>query len=394
MEKAVEAVISLEPDMVGITVMGLPSIKGAASLVERLQKSCRPGRGVRNFKILAGGHGASMLPEVFLDAGADAIVIGEGELTMRQILENGIDPGAPGLVCKVGERMIAGPFQELIRPMDRLQPPARDLMPPPGDGIHLMETSRGCPHSCDFCETTRFYGRSWRPHSPERVAAEVIHLVEGHDAWIIHFADDNFAASPKRVLEICEAITKGPMPMLILASARADDLLADSRVIPAMAKARILRVSVGVETLDPQTAAAAGKPIPFETYREAFTRMREYGIFTVTSFIIGVPGETRTSRKRAVEMAIEAGPDSAHFLPYLPLPGTPLATHRSGIDPDPADVRWAQLCSKAFFDHPTVQKRLRAAVIEGGARGLLAQATIDRVNLNPDPGWWGYPESC
>jgi hypothetical protein len=79
---------------------------------------------------------------------------------------------------------MAGPFQELIRPMDSLQPPARDLMPPPGDGIHLMETSRGSPHSCDFCETTRLYGRSWRPHSPERVAAEVIRLVEGHDAVI------------------------------------------------------------------------------------------------------------------------------------------------------------------------------------------------------------------
>lgn len=379
-EKAVETVESHNADMVGVTVMGLPSVIQSVEFIEKLKSAQHRPRGRRNRRtILAGGHGASMVPEMFLSAGVDAVVMGEGERTVERIFVNGIEPGAPGLACLVDGRMVKGRPQSLIRPLDQLPLPARDLMPPSGDGIHLMETSRGCPHSCAFCETTRFYGRNWRPYSPARVAAEVRRLVELHDAWTIHFADDNFAADPKRVLEISERIQENPMPALILASARADDLLTDARVIPAMARAHILRISVGVETVDLATAQAAGKPIPIKTYQEVFRRMREHGMFSVASFIIGLPGETRVSRERAAEMAIEAGPDSAHFLPFLPLPGVPMASHRKGLDPDPIDERDADLANRHFFKHPEVQKRLAGVATADGMRGLLARATLSRI---------------
>ena len=161
-EKAVETVESHDADMVGVTVMGLPSAIQSVEFIERLKSAQHRPRGRRNRRtILAGGHGASMVPEMFLSAGVDAVVMGEGERTVERIFVNGIEPGAPGLACLVDGRMVKGRPQSLIRPLDQLPPPARDLMPPSGDGIHLMETSRGCPHSCAFCETTRFYGRNW-----------------------------------------------------------------------------------------------------------------------------------------------------------------------------------------------------------------------------------------
>jgi anaerobic magnesium-protoporphyrin IX monomethyl ester cyclase len=373
-EEATCAVWGLDPDWVGVTVMGLHSVPPITAFIKNL-KATMPKRGARRrIALLAGGHGASMLPDPLLRAGADAVIIGEGEQTLQQILGRGLGSDLPGLVRREGEKVKPQPP---IRPLDRLSPPARDLMPAPTDGVHLMETSRGCPHACGFCETTRFYGRHWRPLSPDRVDDEIKRLVEQFDAWIIHFADDNFAADPQRVLEICRRIQRGPMPVLFLASARGDDLVADPRLIPAMAAARILRVTVGIETLEQEVADRVGKQISPETYREAFSRMRSYGIFSTASLIVGLPGETAEMRKRAVDKVIEAGPDSARFLPFWRLPGVPLANLCSVSDADPDDVRDAWDCTEAFFRHPVVRARLSEASATPGVRGLLARAVLE-----------------
>lgn len=374
LEKTIGTITNTPCDWIGITVMGLKSVVPVAELVRRLQnerRQERPG-------LVVGGHGASMLPGPLLQAGADLAVIGEGELTFRQILNAGAQTGAAGCACLVQDQVVVGPVQDWIHPLDRLNPPARDLMPAPRDGIHMMETSRGCPHACAFCETTRFYGRHWRAQSPEKVAGEVRRLVEDYEAWIIHIADDNFTASPRRVRRICEAVLKGPLPAFFMVSARADDLVRDPDLLPAMAAARILRVQVGVETLDPSVAARVDKPITLETYRTAFDRMRQLGIFSVASFIVGLPGESEEARRCAVEMAIEAGPDAAHFLPFLPLPGIPLSHANQGFDPRPEDVEQAEQLNCEFLGDARVRARLATGAQAGGIRGLLCQGTLEK----------------
>lgn len=376
MDEALAAVQEREPDLVGVTAMGFSSVAPVAAFVRRLAATRSNGHPA----LVAGGHGASSLPGEILAAGADAVVIGEGEITFQRLIEEGIGaarPGDPGLALRVDGRVIVGPPQKLVFPLDRLRTPARDLMPAPVDGVHLLETSRGCPHACAFCEATRFYGRRWRAFSPGRVAAEVRRLVEVFGAFVIEFADDNFTASPARVLRICEALRSETLPAFFLVSARADDLVAHPDLIPALAEARMLRVSVGVETLDPDLAAGVGKPIPPEVYREAFGRMREQGIFSVASLIVGLPGETPETRARSAELAVEAAPDAARFLPFLPVPGSPLHGGRPAYHADPADVRDAVLFTRAFYDHPEVRGRLQSAVIEGGVRGLLAGGTLE-----------------
>ena len=376
---AVEEAWEYKPEFIGVTVMGLASVKAGADFLRGLKTAGRTTDSrCSTTSIIAGGHGASMSPALLLEAGADAVVMGEGELTLPRILTEGIRPGSPGLACLTDAGMVLGPPQKLVSPLDRVAPPARELMPQPPDGVHLMETSRGCPHACAFCETTRFYGRRWRAHSPERVAVEVKRLVEEHNAWIINIADDNFTADPQRVLRICEVLQRQMLPAFFMVSARGDDLLADSDLLPAMAAARILRVTVGVESLYLPAASGVGKPIGIETYHQAFKRMRELGIFSVASLIVGLPGENPPARASSVELAIAAEPDSAHFLPFLPLPGTPLAAKDGGVDPDPADLRDAKKFTQAFFAHPAVQARLQAAAQRDDIRGILARGTLEK----------------
>jgi len=370
-----------EPDLIGVTVMGVASVGPAEVFIRHLAQADSR----HDAPIIAGGHGASNLPGRLLEAGARAVVIGEGETTFRRIVDHGLEPGAPGLACLADGRMVTGPMPTPIAPLDRLRPPARDLMPPPPNGIHLIETSRGCPHACAFCETTRFHGRRWRACSPAWVAAEVRRLVDRHDAYIIHIADDNFAASTRRVKRICGALREHTLPVFFMASARADDLVADPDLLPAMAAARILRINVGVESLDPSTARAAGKPIPLATYAHAFRRMRDLGMFSVASLIIGLPGESPAARDHILELTLEAAPDSAHFLPFLPIPGVPMAEGCERRDWDPSDARYAASLNEAFCHHPDVVVRLEAAANHDDVRGLLARATLERHGGNAAP---------
>lgn len=374
--ETVKHVRSLNPQIVGITVMGLSSIQAALRFLKLLTDS----KAASKATILVGGHGATWASMRFLEAGATAVVTGEGELTLRSVIKYGVKLKAPGITCLSKDELVAGPAPRLIDPLDHLPSPARDLMPLPCDGVHLLETSRGCPHSCAFCETTQFYGNTWRAFSPERVADEVARLINDYNAWIILFADDNFAASSTRIIEICNLLRRGPLPAVFMASVRADDLLRDPELIPAMARARILRVTVGVETLETEAAHAAGKPIHRDVYREAFARLRAHGIFSVASFITGLPRQ-QADVQTAVELAVEAGPDAAIFVPFIPMPGTLLVEGRNELESSALDKENAHEMTAAFFRHAEVRSRLAEAEAAGGIRGLMARSTASHHNI-------------
>lgn len=369
--EAADRVWSLDPGMVGITVMGYTSVQPALRFLRILTRRNK----ARTATIVVGGHGARGASLSFLKAGAAAVITGEGESALRSIITDGVIPGASGIECLSNGKSVPGGKTRLIQPLDLLPSPARDLMPIPKDGIHLLETSRGCPHRCAFCETTLFHGNSWRGLSPERVSTEVKCLIRDYGAWTILVADDNFAASPSRVIEICKCLRSGALPAMFVASARADDLLRDSALIPAMASARILRLTVGVETLDFEAAADVGKPISLPAYQEAFARLRENGIFSIGSFIVGLPGQ-RSDYSSFVQSAVDAGPDAAVFVPFIPMPGTPLAVGRTYFRPYLHDAQRAKEMTKMFFLDARVRRRLSEAEAKGGMRGLMARSTI------------------
>jgi radical SAM superfamily enzyme YgiQ (UPF0313 family) len=374
--ETVEKVWSQEPDLVGVTLMGVPSVKPGINFLQVLQGE-NPSPGV---PVIVGGHGASMLPGELLQAGVDCVVFGEGELTLQDILENGISPGMPGTAVRVGSRVVNGPIRPLVFPLDRINEPVRDLMSPPGDGVHLMETSRGCPHRCEFCETTRFYGTRWRPHSPERVVQEVKRLMDDYGAWLIHFTDDNFTADSKRIKKICRLLIKEKaLPVYFMFFARADDLIKDPELLPLMAEAAMLRIVIGIDTLDLDVGKRVKKTIPLEVYRETFERMREVGIFSIGSLIIGLPGETPEAREKALERLVEAGPDFAQFLPYLPLPGLPRDKKHVAYDAHPDDYKEAMRLTRAYVNHPSVIARLEALAEKGEVQGQSAQATLKQI---------------
>jgi radical SAM superfamily enzyme YgiQ (UPF0313 family) len=112
-------------------------------------------------------------------------------------------------------------------------------------------------------------------------------------------------------------------------------------------------------------------------YREVFERLAAHGIFSLASFIVGLPGESDDFR-HLLEPAVKAGPDAATFVPFLPMPGTPLAADAVDFAPSPENSRRAEELTEMFHGHPAVRRRLEKAVASGGIRGLMARATLNR----------------
>ncbi|MGA9188137.1 MAG: radical SAM protein [Methanosarcina sp.] len=369
-EEAVSAAVKDKPDIIGITTMGLASVGATKTFLQALRSAGFNG------VLIAGGHGASMSPKVLLESGADSVVCGEGEITFRELLRHGVSEKVQGIYLKRDGALIKTLQRPLIESLDSLQEPAYDLAGEPSDGIFLLETSRGCPHGCTFCETTRFHGRRWRARSPEIVVEDIRHLVSSHSAMIIQIADDNFMASPERVKKICEALRDGPMPLFFLFSARSDDLLLHPEVITSLSNARFLRATIGVETVNPELSKSIHKIITFEQHKQAFAALKDAGIFSVASFIVGLPGETEEMRSSYVDIAVDIGADAARFLPFQPLPGTPMESGTG--EPDPLCAEYAVRTTKEFERHNAVLNRLLEAAEKFDVRGMLARASLQR----------------
>ena len=371
-EETIEEIIKRKPDLIGITAMGLKSVTPVCALVEAIRK-----KGFKD-QIVIGGHGASMLPKRILQSGANVVVYGEGELTFREIIQSGISETIHGIYLLKDGHLLKTTQRGFID-LDKLKEPARSLCPSAQSSIFLLETSRGCPHSCSFCETSRFFNCTWRGRSPHNVVKDIHKLVKD-GAMIIQIADDNFTANIKRAKEICRLLTNEPLPLFFLFSARTDDLTKDPDLIPALAKANFLRATIGVETLVPKIAKSIGKNISLKQHIKAFDSMKKAGIFTIASFIVGLPGETENMRKSYVELALKLA-DSATFLPFQPFPGTPLA---KGVGvPEEWCVKYAARLTQEFNQHPESLKRLTSAAKETTVRGMLARATLqNRLTKN------------
>ncbi len=365
--KAVQTILSSSPDILGLTAMSVSSVEPASILIELLRKNGFHGR------LLVGGHGASVLPLPLLERGADAVVYGEGEQTLREAILQGISVKTAGLFMMRDGKIIKTSPRRLID-LDTLVMPAKKWIITPKDRLYFLETSRGCPHKCRFCETSSFFRCAWRSRSSEKVVKDIENLLD-RGALIIQITDDNFTANPKRAIKICNELENRNLPLFFVFSARSDDLLIEPELIPSLAKANFLRAAIGVETPDEKMSRQIGKGISLKQHKLAFDGLRKAGIYTVASFIVGLPQETEQTRQNYVEIACELA-DSATFVPFLPLPGTEM--YDGSVNPQVWSVECAAKLTREFRQNPKNIERLLQAAKEPSIRGILAKRSLQK----------------
>ncbi len=235
------------PRFIGISVltsMAVPSHKIARICKEE----------VPDCVLVLGGAHAEAMPELMLrNSAIDAVVRGDGEEPMRQIVEGQAFEKIDGLTYRRGNEIRHNKPGEVIMDLDRYPFPAYHLIDFehyfPGTGTYRnlpainMLATRGCPGACVFCNSAF---TTLRTRDPIRVAEQIRLLRENHGIRQIQFYDDTFTVMKVFVLEFCKKMAEMNLDVNWSAYIRGDCF--SDQMASAMKSAGCHQVILGVET--------------------------------------------------------------------------------------------------------------------------------------------------
>ncbi len=315
-----------KPDYVAVSVITC-TVPDALKVVE-LAKEINPG--IKT--ILGGVHASFMCEEMFsLSSAVDYIIRGEGEVTLVELLRMLSSKGSPkdvkGIVYREGDALVQTPSRPFLESFDAL-PMAWDLLDwndytyfiLPGSRLGAVCTSRGCGHDCTFCSQQKFWHKSWRGRSPEDLVKEMRLLREDYSVDVVLFTDDYPTPDRVRWERFLDMLIEQDLDMKILMETRAADIIRDRDILDKYKKAGIIHIYVGTEATEQESLDYIKKDLSIEESKEALRLLRDVGIITETSMILGFPDETWDSIERTLRLAIDYNPDFAHFLAIAPWP--------------------------------------------------------------------------
>jgi radical SAM superfamily enzyme YgiQ (UPF0313 family) len=306
-------------DLVGITVFS-PVYYEVIAIFNRLRKSF-PEMPV----CLGGPYVTTIREEIFKRTPADFAVYGEGEITFSELLfhlkgEKSIRE-INGLMYKNGNgTVVVNPVREKIRVLDELPMPAYDIFPMERYPLHRMVSSRGCPYSCAWCNSSSVWDQTYRVINPENIIREVEFLVKTYGKKIFVFGDNSFNVDLKRVEKFCDLLLEKNINILWSVSLRADILTPE--MARKMKKAGCYNVSIGIESANNEILKKIGKGTTIEKISEGIQMLKDAGIEIMSQYVIGSPGETLETVKESIAFAKKVRCDYTNFYAVLPYKGT------------------------------------------------------------------------
>jgi radical SAM superfamily enzyme YgiQ (UPF0313 family) len=326
-----------QPDLVGVTCL-TTEVYSAQDVLKKV-KAWRP-----DAFTLAGGLHASLLPEDFHGDYVDAIVVGEGETTFKELLEAlGDAPAkrARDALAKVdgltwrrpdGE-WVLNPARKLLASLDALPIPARHLAERYAseyfflfDQPHtLVATSRGCPFKCNFCSVWKFYHKKCRYQSAERVVAEV----EAVKTRTISFVDDNFLANVPRAHKIADLIRERGIKKEFGMQARTDTISKHPDLLKKWREVGLETVLIGFESASQEKLDSVAKGATIEQNERAMDILNALGVHMWGAFIVD-PQFTQEDFRQLKAYREQKGIIYPQFTILTPLPGTDLYRERYG----------------------------------------------------------------
>ncbi|MBA7643493.1 hypothetical protein ES703_51224 [subsurface metagenome] len=160
--------------------------------------------------------------------------------------------------------------------------------------VLTLNTSRGCPFSCQFCSVGSVWGNRYRFQSAERIIEEIIRLRKDFDAKGIYFREDNFTLNRKRLVEFCESILTKGLNFPWICETRADTLTED--MVKLMARAACRGFYLGAESGSQRVLNYMKKGITLNQLENVVNWSKKAGIRCYLSFVMGVPTEIEEER--------------------------------------------------------------------------------------------------
>ena len=285
------------------------SINHAVKTLE-LAKSISP----QVVTILGGVHPTLCCEEVLNSTSAvDYIVRGEGEETLKELLqtlENGGDlDDVPGLafrrngnIVKTANRNIAGSLDELPTAWDLLDWQDYKYFVIPNSRLGAVSTSRACDHR--------------RFRDPRKVVDEIVYLHETYGVDVFLVTDEYPTSDRERWETVLDLMLDRNLPVCLLMQTCTADIIRDRDIIWKYRKAGVVHIYVAIEATGRDTLEGSG----VAEGKLALEILREHGIISEASFVVGGPDETKTGVEHTFRLAQYCNPDNVQFLPLTPWP--------------------------------------------------------------------------
>jgi len=290
----------------------------------------------RGICTIVAGSDATDHPSTYLDAGALAVVAGEGEQTLVELLDvltgKRLDDlqSIPGVCVRDAQgHLRRSSSRDVIRDLDRLPFPAWDLVDVDRyrsiwqrrHGYFSMNvaTTRGCPYHCNWCAKP-IYGQRYTARSPEHVVEEFAWLKRTYRPDHVWIADDIFGLKPGWIERFAGLVQQRGAAIPFKCLLRADQVTPG--VAAALRAAKCRTAWIGAESGSQRILDAMEKGTRVEQIGLASQRLREAGIEVGFFLQFGYPGETRDDIEQTLDMVRRSRPDDIGISVSYPLPGT------------------------------------------------------------------------
>jgi anaerobic magnesium-protoporphyrin IX monomethyl ester cyclase len=339
-----DSTFSSRQELSDVLKQGPPSILGIyanlmtrSTVVEMLAMAKESG-----WRTVVGGPEPGAYVDEYLAAGADVVVIGEGELTLEELV--------PALHSRSDLRDVAGIAfkspdgsvvrtkpREQIKDIDAQPWPARDLIDMSryvsvwrehhGMGSVSLITARGCPYHCRWC-SHEVFGKTHRRRKPASVADELEWLINRYQPQMAWMADDVFTIHHGWLFQYAAELKRRGVKLPFECISRADRL--NLQVVETLAEMGCFRVWIGSESGSQRILDAMERGVTVEEVQTAVALCRSAGIQTGMFLMWGYEGEELSDIEATVEHVKKADPDIFFTTVSYPIKGTPYFSEVAG----------------------------------------------------------------
>jgi anaerobic magnesium-protoporphyrin IX monomethyl ester cyclase len=332
-----DSTFSSRQELSDVLKQGPPSILGIyanlmtrSTVVEMLAMAKESG-----WRTVVGGPEPGAYVDEYLAAGADVVVIGEGELTLEELV--------PALHSRSDLRDVAGIAfkspdgsvvrtkpREQIKDIDAQPWPARDLIDMSryvsvwrehhGMGSVSLITARGCPYHCRWC-SHEVFGKTHRRRKPASVADELEWLINRYEPQMAWMADDVFTIHHGWLFQYAAELKRRGVKLPFECISRADRL--NLQVVETLAEMGCFRVWIGSESGSQRILDAMERGVTVEEVQTAVALCRSAGIQTGMFLMWGYEGEELSDIEATVEHVKKTDPDIFFTTVSYPIKGTP-----------------------------------------------------------------------
>ncbi len=238
----------------------------------------------------------------------------------------------------------------------------------------VIQFSRGCPHQCSYCGQRGFWSR-WRHRDPLRVAAEIGWLHRTHGVGFVDLADENPTSSKRLWRRFLEALAAENVPVDLVATIRATDIVRDADILPVYKHAGFSRILMGIETTNAETLRQIRKGTTTSIDREAISLLRDNDILSQAAYVVGFHEETDRDYFRGIRQLVSYDPDQINAMYVTPHRWTPFyraSAKRTLVEKDQSrwDYRHQVLATRVPPWRVFVWVKLTEAILQLRPRAL------------------------